>query len=372
MNFFAVCDIIFVLEHIKKGGVAVEIIIRCLVFAVISGIADGIYEIFLRKPEKAEKGKVHLPKLFAIIGVIDAALFLTCAAASYFSGEETWVPVVFLVIALVGVVLIVAFANCRITYDDEGFVARTFFGIKRKVTYDQVTAIKENAHETYIYIGKRRVMVDEFSINGRDFIKLVKKKYRTFNGGKNLPLTNKRDIFNGNVKDVSGFIAAYTIVSVVLIGMMILLFMPITEKNTIEKTVCFDACQIESDNVILISADKENYKILFDAEKINIEEIKSVCDGKTSITVYYKEVTPDDGEDFYSVKAIKYNNDYLLSFEETNRLNRQEGRGVALLFLILLLIWVAYIAASVIVGRNPNKFSKKVVKMFFKDGYINY
>ena len=88
---------------------------------------------------------------------------------------------------------------------------------------DWYTAIKENMHETYIYIGKRRVMVDEFSIGGKEFINLVKKKYRTLHNGQSLPkiTKSKNDIFNGHVKDVTGFYVAYGLVSIILVGFII-------------------------------------------------------------------------------------------------------------------------------------------------------
>ena len=145
-----------------------EFIIRALTFALIPIIVKGVFA-FLRKPKTAEKGKVHLPKFFAILGTITSTIFLIPTIITAFSDEDIWVPIVFLVFSLLGATLIIAFMNCRISYDDDGFVAKTFFGIKRKVSYDQVTAIKENMHETYIYVGKRRVMVDEFSIGGKDF-----------------------------------------------------------------------------------------------------------------------------------------------------------------------------------------------------------
>jgi hypothetical protein len=268
--------------------------------------------------------------------------------------------------------------NCRISYDDDGFVAKTFFGIKRKVSYDQVIAIKENMHETYIYVGKRRVMVDEFSIGGKEFINLVKKKYRTLHNGKSLPkiTKTKNDIFNGHVKDVTGFYVAYGLVSIILVGFIIFMVcdicIPKNVNNTVEQTVTFKAYDVKEDEVILTSADENIYKIQYAAEQINIQEIKSICNGESKVTTYSKEVTPDDEEDFYSIKAIKYNESYLLSFEEENKLYRQEGLPIVALFLFMLLIWVAFIVASIVVGRNPQKFSKKVVKMFFKDGYINY
>lgn len=354
-----------------------EQIIRILTFALIPIIVNGVF-VFLRKPKAAEKGKVHLPKFFAILGTITSSIFLVPAIITAFSDEDVWVPIVFLVFSLLGATLIIAFMNCRISYDDDGFVAKTFFGIKRKVSYDQVTAIKENMHETYIYVGKRRVMVDEFSIGGKDFINLVKKKYRTLHNGQSLPkiTKTKNDIFNGHVKNVTDFYVGYGLVSVLLVGFTVFsvcdVCIPKNANNTVEQTVTFISCDVKEDEVILTSADDNIYKIQYAAEQIDIQEIKSICNGKAKVTTYSKEVTPDDEEDFYSIKAIKYNDSYLLSFEEENQLHRQEGWPIVALFLFMLLILIAVIAASIVVGRNPQKFSKKVVKMFFKDGYINY
>lgn len=354
-----------------------EHIIRILTFAIIPIIVNGVFA-FLRQPKAAENGKVHLPKFFAILGAVTSFIFLVPAIITAFSDEDVWVPICLLVFSLLGATLIIAFVNCRISYDEDGFVAKTFYGIKRKASYDQVTAIKENMHETYIYIGKRRVMVDEYYIGGKEFINLVKKKYRTTHNGQSLPkiTKTKNDIFNGHVNDVAGFYAAYIIVFVVLIGVMVLLmcytFIPNSINNTIEQTVIFNSCEIIKDEIVLTATDNQIYKITFDVEQINIQEINTICNGKSEVTTYSKEVTPDDEEDYYSVKAIKNKDDYLLSFEETNKLNRLEGLKVIGLFLFMLLIWNAYIVASIVVGRNPQKFSKKVVRLFFKDGYINY
>lgn len=354
-----------------------ELIIRALVFALIPIIVNGVF-IFLRQPKTAEKGKVHLPKFFAILGAISFSVFLVPAIITAFSDEDVWVPVCFLAFSLLGATLIIAFMNCRISYDDDGFVAKTFLGIKRKVSYDQVTAIEENVHETCVYVGKIRVLVYEFSAGGKDFINLIEKKYKTLHNGQSLPkiTKTKKDIFNGHVKDVTGFYVAYGLVSVILVGFIVFLVcdicIPKNANNTVEQTVTFISCDVKKDEVILTSADDNIYKIQYAAEQINIQEIKSICNGKSKVKTYSKEVTPDDEEDFYSIKAIKYNDSYLLSFEEESQLYRQESWPILALFLFMLLIWVAIIATSIVVGRNPRKFSKKVVKMFFKDGYINY
>ena len=331
----------------------------------------------LKKPRKSEIGKVHLPKMLAAIGGITAVFFLILFVASYADGEKG-VSIFFLGFAAMGTLPIIAYLNCRISYDDDGFVAKTFFGIKRRVTYDQVTAMKENMHETYIYFGKRRVMVDELAVGGKEFISFVRKKYRVFHNGQSLPkiCKKKKDIFNGHVNDVAGFYFAYGLVLVLLTGVIVFMLfnicIPKNVNNTLEQTVTFISCDVKEDEVILTSADGSIYKISYSAEQINIQEIESICNGESKVTIYCKKVTPDDAEDFYSIKAIKYNDSYLLSFEEENRLYRQESLPIIGFFLFMLLVWVAFIVASVIVGRNPHKFSKRVIRLFFKDGYINY
>ena len=51
-----------------------EYVIRGLTFALIPLIVGGVLAI-LRRPKKAEKGKVYLSKALAIVGVICSAFF---------------------------------------------------------------------------------------------------------------------------------------------------------------------------------------------------------------------------------------------------------------------------------------------------------
>ena len=353
-------------------------IIRGLTFLLIPILVNGILG-FMRQPQQAEKGKVYLQKFLAIFGTIGSAIFLIPAIITGFLDEPLWVPIIFLALASLGASLVIGFINCRISYDEDGFVAKNFLGIKRKFTYDQVTAIKENLRESYLYMGERRVMVDQLAVGGDEFIKLVKKKYRTMHDGQSLPKIHKtkHDIFNGNVNNVGGFLFAYIMIGVLAVGLLVFsvfyaYFTPSTVSNTIEQSVCFVSCDANDEEIVLTSADKQTYVIRFINEQFNVRDIEAVCDGETVVTAYSTEVTPDDADDYYSVKAIVHNGRYLLSFEETNRFHSQEYWPLIILALGILLFWGVYIAGSIIVGRNPRKFSKKFVRLFFKDGYIKY
>ena len=353
-------------------------IIRGLTFMLIPILVNGILG-FMRQPQKAEKGKVYLHKFLAILGTIGSAIFLIPAIITVFLDEPLWVPIIFLALASLGASLIIGFINCRISYDEEGFVAKNFLGIKRKFTYDQVTAIKENLRESYIYMGERRVMVDQLAIGRDEFIKLVKKKYRTMHDGQSLPkiLKAKHDIFNGNVNDVGGFLFAYIMIGVIAVGLLIFsvyyaYFTPSTVSNTIEQSISFVSCDANDEEIVLISADKQRYVIRFINEQFTSKDIQGICDGETVVTTYSTEVTPDDAEAYYSVKAIEHNGTFLLSFEETNKLHRQEYTMLVVFAAGLCLVWGAIVVCSIIVGRNPRKFSKRFVRLFFKDGYIKY
>ena len=38
--------------------------------------------------------------------------------------------------------------------------------------------------------------------------------------------------------------------------------------------------------------------------------------------------------------------------------------------MVFALIWGVYVFFSVKVGQNPKKYSKRVIGLFFKDGYV--
>ncbi len=348
-----------------------------LSFALIPIIVSGILG-YLRQPKIEEDGKVYLHKFLAVLGIIGSAVFLIPAVIVAFRSPQAWSCIPFLLLSLLSATLIIAFVNCRIVYDEEYFVSKNFLGIKSQFTYDQVTAIKENSHETYIYIGKKRVMVDKLSVGGETFIKFVKKKYRTLHDGKSLPkiYKTKHDLFNGNVRDAGGFLFAYILVGVLTVGLFIFsiyyTYAPSTPNNTIEQSVRFVSCEKSKEEITLTSSDNQIFKIRFTDEQFKVKKIPMLCDGKTLVITYSTEVTPKYEESYYSLQAIKYNDKYVLTFEETQRLHRQEYTSLVAIAGGMCLVWGAIVACSIIIGRNPKRFSKRVVKLFFKEESIIY
>ncbi len=339
----------------------------------ISGIFNWLY-----KPRNAKRGKVYFPKALGIIGAVTSLFFMILFIITAYLNQPIWIPIIFLCFSIFATSLIVAFVNCRISYDDNSFSAKNFLGVKRKFTYDQVTGIKQNTNETYIYIGNRRVMVDDFAVGGYGFIDKVRDKYGELHDGEFLPevYKTKHDIFNGNVKDSGNFLFVYIMMGVVAVGLLIgsicYTYLPSNESNTIKKTIRFVYCKEKDDEITLRSEGHKVYKIRFIDEQFKPDGIAEICDGQTPVTVYSKEVTPKNDDAYFSVKAIVHNGEYLVSFDETNRLHSQEYDILIIIPLLICVLVGAVIVFSIRIGRNPQKYSKSVVRQFFKDGYVRY
>lgn len=132
--------------------------------------------IELSDSKKKKKGKVYLHKFYLICGILDIIVFLIPALITFFENEPIALTIFFLSMSFLGILLIISFVNCRITYNQRWFIYKNFFGVKRKYFYDQITGIKESKNESFIYLGKRRLSINLLAIGGVDFINFVKEK----------------------------------------------------------------------------------------------------------------------------------------------------------------------------------------------------
>lgn len=355
-----------------------EYVIRILTFSLIPLIVSGVLAL-LRRPKKTEKGKVCLPIALAIVGVICSAAFLIPTFICAFSDESKETAPVFLVLSMLCASLIVAYINCRIYYDEEGFTAKNFFGIKRRFSYDQITGIKGNMHETYLYMGKRRIMIDEFGVGGLDFIWFANKKYRKLHK-KPIPEQITKDIFNGNIRSPGEFLFVFISIGAICIALLIftiyicLSSQPSTPNDTVKQQVVFQSCQKKGGDWILKATDGKIYKIEDAYKSLDAGSISSLCDGRTLLTTYSNEVSRSrhNKQFYYSVKAIVRDGEYVLTFDQTHQFEKHGGLILIFFVLGINLIWGIFVTSAIIVGRNTTKFNPKIVEIFFKSGVIKY
>lgn len=352
-------------------------IVRALTYALIPVIVGGVLAL-LRQPKKAEEGKVRHPLFIGILGLVCATLFLIPTLITAFSEESVWLPLIFFAFSSLGLFLFFIYLNCRITYDDNGFTVKNLFGVKKSYTYDEITSLREDMSEDVLFVGERKISVERISVGGFEFIAFAKKKYKQLHSGQGISKAkrSKLDLFNGNIYDAESLFVGYVIIAIV--GIAFLIFSvcvycnTYSPKNTVKQEVLFSSFADEGDEIVLTSKDEEIYKIRFFDNAFDASAIEQICNGKTTMTVYVEEISPDDEEPYFFVYAIARHNNYLLSFDQTNAWHRKEYAPLIPISVVFVLLFASMIVGSVIVGRNPRKYKKWVVRLFFKDSSVKW
>ena len=352
-------------------------IVRALTYALIPVIVGGVLAL-LRQPKKAEEGKVRHSLFVGILGLVCATLFLIPTLITAFSDESIWLSLIFFAFSSLGLLLFFVYLNCRITYDDNGFTVKNLFGVKKSYTYDEITSLREDMSEDVLFVGEHKISVERISVGGFAFIAFAKKKYRQLHSGQGIPKAkrSKLDLFNGNIYDAESLFVGYVIIAIV--GITFLIFSvcvycnTYSPKNTVKQEVLFSSFADEGDEIVLTSKDGEIYKIRFFDETFDASAIEKICNGKTTMTVYVEEISPDDEEPYFFVYAIARHNNYLLSFDQTNAWHRKEYAPLISISVVFVLLFASMIVGSVIVGRNPKKYKKWVVRLFFKDSSVKW
>ena len=343
-------------------------------------VADVI--VAIRDRRRSDEGRTYLPSFFAFVGAICGGFFLAFTVGTVLAEEAIWVSLGFLAFSLLCGFLCLIHLNCRMTYDEESFTVKNLLGIKRTFSYADITGIRErpSLSDTLLYVGRRRVTVETMTLGGMKFEWYARKRYRSLNGGRAIPEVKPKhgDLFNGHVEGSAGIIIAYCLVGVLCLGMLIFSvvytwFAPPTAEKSVVTEVVFERVTEHGNTLYLRPADGLKYELRDIDEGIDKDAVKALCDEQTTVTVYgSKQYEPDDGEEpFRTIYALEVNGTYLVDFEDAERLHVRGAWPMVALFGGFSLLWAALVFFSIRVGRNPERYSKKVIRLFFKDGYVH-
>ena len=328
------------------------------------------------RPTPSEGTVVH-SKLVLIVGIIGAAFFGFCAVASFLSEGIGFEPVIFIAFTVMCAALIVAYLNQKITYNPDGFVASSFFGTKRSYSYRDVTEFSDDGKNLKLFVGKRKITLDESFVGRKEFISFVRKQYQKYNNGEALPkaLTNPRDLFNGKIADSGSMLFAYIMMlALCLAGVILVLVImkPYSAEVLEYKNLRFDYCAIDDKALQLyVQGDDMPYEVPeYLKTMAKSEELISVYRNGESFYVGYKAY-PDADDPYYRAVTIEGSDGTVyLSLDESNEYQKKNKAQIMMLFGGFLLFWLVYVIASIYVGRNAEKFSLRFLSLFFKKSYI--
>lgn len=183
------------------------------------------------------------------------------------------------------------------------------------------------------------------------------------------------DLFNGNIRDPAQFTFAYLLVTVLLIGILLIaLFSASPHSSSDLQYVTFapECWVLENDTLSLF--DSENalpYRIWDFSEVISAPDaLITACEDGILLHIGYC-FFPNAEVPYNRIEAISSQDGSIyLTLEQFNAHYLSGMRFFYILYTIILLCWLTLIGLSIHIGRNPQKYSRRLVLWFFKEHHL--
>lgn len=140
---------------------------------------------------------VYLPFFLAGVGMVCGTAMgiptVVCAI------DKDWMFAFFGAFVLLCDLMMVAYLNCVIRYDDKGFYAKNMLGVGMACSYGEVEGIR-SGKDSRIYFRGRSLMIDEISIGRVEFIVALERGYKQATGNW-VPIHKRKwDPMNGHLE----------------------------------------------------------------------------------------------------------------------------------------------------------------------------
>ncbi len=341
-------------------------------FASITGL---ILQKAMCNAQDGKKGIVAHSGMFLYAGIVTFIIFGGFAAWAFFE-KEVGIALGFCAFQLVSLFLIALGGIWRITYDEEGFKIRSLFGITRRYTYGDITAIKDNGSSYTLYMGKHKVTVELLMSNHIDFYFQAADAYAATHGGEKIPKSTlpPRDLFKGHTDDAGvTFIIPIVLVLALIIPLAIFMgintFKPTTSDGMTEITVNLERYKYSEVQIYLYD-ELERMYVFYD-DVLTEEDLDLLMSPSTATTILVERVDREDGY-YFRARTIATEKGEIFGLADYGRKAKE---GVFLAFCLFAggtLFFIVYFILAVMIGRNPEKYSEKVINLFFRKGYIRY
>ncbi len=358
------------MEKSKKGRDEIKLVFGCLSVGILAALLYGIGLLKKRQTEHNEN-TVVLPAFIPWLGVLCAVIFQIPGVVSLLQNDSAVTVSCFYAFSLVGAAITVTSAGWKITYDQQSFTVRGYWGTKRSYTYDGITGIRGLHKQVTLRMGKHSVRIDALARGKDSFIDHARKCYRTLHNGNAIPKDEavKCDIFNGNILNPGEFLFIFILLFVFFLALFVFYaFMTAKTHPTATATVNFSSYEIKDD--ILRAYTKEDplrYQIPgYDTILQHPEAFYAACDAGKSFTVSYEIF-----DNRYGVRSI-VGEDGIVYLKEADVAAAAKASAATGYWAIgiINLVWAAVALLTIYMGRHAEKFSRKTLRLFFKDAYI--
>lgn len=282
--------------------------------------------------------------------------------------------------ALIGLLLA---GSCRagVIYDETGFTHRGFFSPARRFSYADITGIR-GWNTTELWCGKRKIRLDtsdDSPNSDMKFLSYAKTQYRR-QMGREIPPTTRKDVFRGNVDDPDALLCLAAIVILVTAGGTVWqaaeALKPYRPEELEHRTLTFCEYGIKNNAVWLWSEEDDlRFKLdgIEDAVR-NLPKLKRNCNGSVYFKAAVDNTEATDQRGYYIIADLRDETDTVYTtYELASAQKWRRERIMVFLWGSFLAAMIVWLVMMVIVGRNPELYSEKMIRTLFerkKDGQL--
>jgi len=342
------------------------LVAACLVTAVHVILSLICLITAVRRKKWVGENVVYLP--FFMIAIVMACAGVLSVPTVVCALDGDWMFAFFGVVVLLSICMMTAYLNCVIRYDDEGFVARNFFGIKRACSYGEVDCVR-GRRDRKIYFNGYRITVDEISIGADEFMEALYKGYRKAVGRHVSSFKPKWDPMNGHMEHPWGYFILWVAVGLLCASFPVLvLYSMTTETDPSEISVCnveFHRYSVDGESLMLYPVgEQQPYEI---ADYKDYGEIlpspETLCSGEryaVGVQGNSRSISTLTGAD-----GFRY-----ITLESERQVYRDNQSPWAWIITVASVAGVYFCYLGIAVARHPERYSKFVRRLFYKDGYL--
>ena len=325
----------------------------------------GILSFFERKRRKSwdDQNVVHLPFGMALAGMWCGG-FLSIPTIVC-SMDTDPVFYLFLVMTVLCNCLMMAYVNCVIHYNSDGFIAGNLFGIRKEYAYADVMGIRFGK-DIWIHCKGRRILLDESCIGTEAFIDAIDQGYRRTTGRWVPSISRKWDPMNGNMD--------YPWIFFVLFCFLLLCGISLPILYLYGMNVETDPAQICYRTVFITDCQEEDGELVFYTDDPQVTYTVSYWEDYGRFWPQSKRF--HGGNPFYiGTKGDSQNIRYMADMEgniyvtpETEREVYRENQApfaTPVWIFSLTMFLIGYLGIAI--GRDPQKYPRWLRRLIYKD-----
>lgn len=186
---------------------------------------------------------------------------------------------------------------------------------------------------------------------------------------------SKFDIFNGNVNNPGEFVFIYSIIGLMCLAVLIYFIVSSAPKDPEDlqyATVQFTRYEICDEHLHLYADGREEYYSVpaYQETLTEPEAFLRLCDHHAVLYVGYSYY-PKAPEPYFGLEYIETENGTVyLTMEAVHEYRWGDAPAFYAICGGITFLWLLIVFGSVFVGRHPERFSRRTIGLFFKDGVV--